>query len=104
MNSSDALKRGVWTSHGAPHVRHRTIVVSETFLRLLEMPAHNIDKRFDADLCVGIEGVKIVDRDLPWINVPLVILEGFVIGLNVRRWNVVHAKRVPVQIRVDVSG
>src|SRR5215471_21691493 len=104
MNSLGALKRGVWTGHGAPHVRHRTVIVSEAFLGLLEMPADNIDKRFDADLYVEIEGVKIVDRDLPRINVPLVILEKFVISLNVRRWNVVYAKHVPVQIRVDVSG
>src|SRR5437764_14709216 len=49
------------TPDGAPHVRGRTVVESQTFRRLLKVTPDDLDERFPVHDRVGIEGDEFVE-------------------------------------------
>src|SRR5688572_25520668 len=70
--SDRLLERSVGPLDGAPHVRDRAVVVTEPFLRLLEVPADDVHERVEAHLRIRVEGIQIVHRHHPRLAVPLV--------------------------------
>ena len=90
--------------HGAPHMRYRAAVVSEAFFGILELAADNVDEWIQGDYNAGLESIQVVDRDHPRQRVPLVALQHFVVGLNVRLRNIVFPEHVAIQVGIFVAG
>src|SRR5579883_893277 len=77
--SSEELRR---PDHRPPHVGDRAVVVAETFLRLLEMPADHVGELLELHLLVGVEGVDVADADRAPRHVPLVVPGALVLVLD----------------------
>src|SRR5579862_1391688 len=92
FQASGRLERVVRVRQRTPHVRARTVVVTEAFLRRLEVAADDVLERIDRHLRVRIERVEVVDRDEPRLHVPLVVLQPLVGVLNVLRRLIVLAE------------
>src|SRR5881296_739187 len=80
---SEELQRIVRHCHRTPHMSHRTAVVPESFLRVFEVAADDVDKGIDFHDHPGLERIQVVHRNQPRFHVPLVVLEHLVIGLDV---------------------
>src|SRR5881628_1796826 len=88
---------------GAPHVRRRTRVPPEPFLRLPEVAAHHVRELLELHLHGGIEGVEVIDADQPRTHVPRVIARVLVVAPDVRIGLIVGAEELDIHLRVLVA-
>jgi hypothetical protein len=82
-----------------PHMRHRAVVVAETFSRLLEVASDQIDERIDRYFGGRVERVEVVDGDGARGIVPAMVAHETMRGLHVRRGDIVDAEDSLVEIR-----
>src|SRR5262249_40716715 len=81
-----------------------TVVVPETFFRILEMPADDVDEWVDRHNDAGLKRIQVIHSHQPRLHVPLVTTEHLVIRLDVWRRNVIFTEQIPVEIRILVAG
>lgn len=78
-------------------------VEAEAFLRLAEVPADDVGEGVQIDGGVGVEGIKIVERDQPRRTIPFMRPRILVVGANIGLWLIVRAEEVDIGLRVFVT-
>ena len=91
------------TPEGAPHVRRRRVVVAETFLGLLEVPADDVRELPDLDDHVGVEGIEVVHADHARRHVPFVVSGALVFRDDIGFRPIVLAEHANVVFRIPVA-